>query len=358
MDLLLTDEQSMLRDSAATFAARRGGAERMRRLADSVSRIDRRLWRDAADAGWLAILAPEAAGGLGLGLTEICLVAQELGRHLIPEPVAAVAAVARALGDSDIAGAVIGGDRIVLPALMEGARATGDEPPSVAAEPDGDGYLLDGVKTGVPFPGEADGFLVSASADTGIVLAHATHADIISCDVVDGSSVGTLTFTGTPADAIAGSDRARPALAALLDALAVSNAAELLGVMEAAQAMTVEYLKIRTQFDRPIGSFQALQHRAVDNLAAIEMCRSLIYQAARAFDSAGGAPGLASAVLSKTAQSALDVCTAAVQMHGGIGFTHEHDIGVCLKRAMTLSARYGNAGLHRRRYAEYAELHD
>ncbi len=128
--------------------------------------------------------------------------------------------------------------------------------------------------------------------------------------------------------------------------------------METAQGITVEYLKTREQFDKPIGSFQALQHRAVDNLAAIEMCRSLIYQAARALDGGGGSPGLASAALSKAAASALDVCKSAVQMHGGIGFTDEHDIGLYLKRAIILAARYGNAGLHRKRYAECAELHD
>ena len=88
------------------------------------------------------------------------------------------------------------------------------------------------------------------------------------------------------------------------------------------------------------------------------MCRSLIFQAARALDGSGGAPGLASAALSRAARSALEVCKSAIQMHGGIGFTDEHDIGLYLKRAMTLSARYGNAGLHRRRYAECAETHD
>ena len=88
------------------------------------------------------------------------------------------------------------------------------------------------------------------------------------------------------------------------------------------------------------------------------MCRSLIYQAARAIDEGGGVPGLASAALSRSAKSSLDVCKCAVQMHGGIGFTDEHDIGLYLKRAMTLVARYGNAGLHRKRYAELAKAQE
>ena len=358
MDLLLNDEQGMLRDSAATFADRRGGADRLRELRGADAKIDAGIWRQAADAGWLAILAPEMAGGLDLGLTELCLVSEELGKGLVPEPVAAVAAVARALGDG--AGDVIAGENIVLPALMEGARAIGDEAPAVTAEPDGENLLLDGVKTGVPVPGDATGFLVSAAGSDGIVLAlvDAGVTDIVANETMDGGATGTVVLNNAPSTMIAGPNEAPARIAALLDALHLSNAAELLGVMEAAQDLTVEYLKTREQFDKPIGAFQALQHRAVDNLAAIEMCRSLIYQAVGALDGGGGAPGLASAALSRGAKSALDVCKSAIQMHGGIGFTDEHDIGLHLKRAMTLAARYGNAGLHRKRYAEYAETHD
>lgn len=358
MDLLLNDEQTMLRDSAATFTGRRGGAARLRDLREAEAKIDAGIWRQAAEAGWLAILAPESAGGLGLGLTELCLVSEELGKGLVPEPVAAVAAVARALGDD--AEDVVAGDRIVLPALMEGPRAIGDEPPALTATPDGDTLDLDGVKTGVPVPGDAAQFLVSAAGPDGIVLAvvDANAADLTDSQTMDGASVGTIVLNGAEAKPVAGPNEAPARIAALLDALHLSNAAELLGVMEAAQAITLDYLKTREQFDKPIGSFQALQHRAVDNLAAIEMCRSLIYQAAGAIDGGGGAPGLASAALSRSAKSALDVCKSAIQMHGGIGFTDEHDIGLYLKRAMTLAARYGNAGLHRKRYAESAEAHE
>ncbi|CAN0564790.1 unnamed protein product, partial [Laminaria digitata] len=258
------------------------------------------------------------------------------------------------------ADSVATGDKIILHALMEGVRSIGDEAPTVTATPSGGSVALDGVKTGIPCPGDADGFLVSAAGPDGPVLAVLDRdaADIQAAPMLDGATVGTITLNGGPGVVIAGANEAPAAIAALLDALHLTNAAELLGVMEAAQALTVEYLKTREQFDKPIGSFQALQHKAVDNLAAIEMCRSLIYQAARALDGGGGSPGLASAALSKAAASALDVCKSAVQMHGGIGFTDEHDIGLFLKRAIVLAARYGNAGLHRKRYAEYAETHD
>jgi alkylation response protein AidB-like acyl-CoA dehydrogenase len=360
MELLLTDEQSMLRNSAATFAGRQAGADRLRKLRTSDAKIDPAIWTQAAEAGWLAVLAPESAGGLALGLTDLCLVSEELGKGLIPEPIAAVAAVARALGGSDRAASVITGGKIILPALMEGQRAIGDEPPTVTSSADNGAVTLDGVKTGIPCPDDADAFLISATGSGGIVLVTVdrTDAEINSKPTMDGASVGTLTLNGCAGTVVAGPNEAPATIATLLDALHLTNAAELLGIMETAQDITVEYLKTREQFDRPIGAFQALQHRAVDNLAAIEMCRSLIFQAASALGGGGGAPGLASAALSRAAKSALDVCKAAIQMHGGIGFTDEHDIGLYLKRAMTLSARYGNAGLHRKRYAEFAEMHD
>jgi alkylation response protein AidB-like acyl-CoA dehydrogenase len=360
MELLLNDEQTMLRDSAATFAERRGGADRLRRQRDTDAKIDRVVWSQAAEAGWLAILAQESAGGLGLGLTELCLVSEELGKGLVTEPVAAAAAVARALGASSDADSVVSGDRIILPALMEGPRSIGDEAPTVTCSTDGDAITLDGVKTGIPCPDDADGFLVSAAGADGPVLVTVDRAETeTQADVtLDGAVIGSIVLNGVPCIQVAGPNEAPALIADLLDALHLGNAAELLGIMEAAQAITVEYLKTREQFGRPIGSFQALQHRAVDNLAAIEMCRSLVFQAARAVDSDGGSPGLVSAALSKAAGSALDICKSAVQMHGGIGFTDEHDIGLYLKRAIMLAARHGNAGLHRRRYAECAELYD
>lgn len=353
MDLLLSDEQSMLRASAATFAERRGGAGRLRALAEDDRKIDRTVWQAAAEAGWLAVLASEDDGGLGLGLTELCLVSQELGRALIAEPIAAAASVARAVAGHPLAAEIASGEKIVLPALAEGARAIGDEQPLSHLE----GDILDGRKTGVPCPADADGFLISARGAEGLVLAYSASGSIRTRPAMDGTAIGAVDFSGSPALPVAGANEARGRLAALLDALHLSTAAELLGIAEQAHAITVEYLKIRHQFDRPIGSFQALQHRAVDSLAAIEMCRSLVYQAARAIDGSGGVPGLASAALSKAVRTALDGCKTAVQLHGGIGFTHEHDIGLYLKRAMTLSALYGNAGLHRRRYAAYAEGH-
>ena len=126
-------------------------------------------------------------------------------------------------------------------------------------------------------------------------------------------------------------------------------AAELLGAMTAVHEMTVEYLKTRKQFGRLIGSFQALQHRAVDSYALIATTESMLFQIARQGEAIG--PAMVSALKSHASDAALTVAKSAIQMHGAIGFTHEHDAGLYLKRVMWLSAQLGNASAHRKRYA-------
>ena len=354
MDLLLSEEQGMLRDSAATFTDRYGGPNRLRDLWDKNKKLDSGVWTKAAEAGWMAIVTPEINGGLGLGLTELCLIAEQMGKGLMPDPVTAVAAVARAVEER--AEAIITGKCVVLPALMETTRCIGDETPGVTATPAGDLVTLEGTKTGVAMLCNAAQFLVSFSGTAGIGLAlvDANNVAITAAKTVDGTTTGSIRLNQSIATVVAGPSEAPSRISALLDALHISNAAELLGIMEAAQMITVEHLKTREQFDKPIGAFQALQHRAADNLAAIELSRSLVYKAAAAIETSTGTPGLASAALSRCATSALDVCKSAIQMHGGIGFTDEYDIGLYLKRAMTLATRYGSAGLHRKRYSEIA----
>ena len=359
MDLLLSEEQTMLRESAATFTERQNGPERLREIRNSTTKIDRGLWTEMAEAGWLAIAVSEDAGGLDLGCTEICLVAEELGRGLVPEPVPAAAAVAAVIGNDPIVADIVGGSAIVMPALAEGKRAIGDEDPTVSASGSTDDVRLSCTKSGIPNAADCDGFVVSANSPDGPVLAFVAVEDVqvSAADAMDGGTIDSLKLDDAAARIVCGPNEAPAAITRLLDMLHLATAAELLGVMHQAHEITVDYLKTREQFDRPIGSFQALQHRAVDNLVATEMSKSLIYQAAQSIDARGGAPGLASAALSRTATSALDVCKSAIQLHGGIGFTDEHDIGLYLKRAMTLSARYGNAGLHRKRYAAAAEAY-
>jgi alkylation response protein AidB-like acyl-CoA dehydrogenase len=225
----------------------------------------------------------------------------------------------------------------------------------------GSGYRLSGKKRFVACASDADGFLVNAAGPDGAVLCYVPAAAVKSSqtNTVDGGGWGDLFLDGAeiPADnIIAGANRAPDLATGLIDSMLIALGAELLGVAGAALDMAVEYIKMREQFDRPIGSFQALQHRAVNDYVEVESTRSLVFQAAEVADAGRGTSAMASAVKAKASAAALSVAKSAIQMHGGIGFTDEHDIGLYLKRAMALSAQYGNEAAHRARYARLAGI--
>ena len=370
MELLLSDEQKLLRDSAATLVERGAGPKRARELRDNGEQTDRSAWRDVADAGWLGILADENAGGLALGMTELSLVVEQAGSGLMAAPIAAAAVAAWALGDGDsvtlrdeIAPAVIAGDLIVVAALQEQRQGVELDDISTTATADGTGLGMSGSKIFIRDPGAIDGFLVNAAGPEGPVLCYvAGDADGVSMDIaagnVDGGASGTLNLNNVAvgqAHILAGPNRAPGMTDDIHNRMLLGLGAELLGVMEQALDTTIEYLKIREQFDRPIGSFQALQHRAVDNYVEVETTRSLLYQVCAASDDGRGSLAMASAVKARASGAALSVTKSAIQMHGAIGFTDEHDIGFYLKRAMALSAAYGNEAAHRARFARLSD---
>jgi alkylation response protein AidB-like acyl-CoA dehydrogenase len=370
MELLLSDEQKLLRDSAVTLVERSAGPKRARELRDNGEDTDRAAWKDIADAGWLGILAGEDAGGLGLGMTELSLVIEQAGCGLMAAPIAAAAVAAKALGDSDsaalreeIAPAIIAGELIVVAALQEQRQGVELDNIATTAAADGTGLRLSGAKQFIRNPGAIDGFLVNATGPEGPVLCYvARGADGVTIDIanqnVDGGASGSLSLNGVSVaqdHILAGPNRAPGMTDDIHNQMLLGLGAELLGVMEQALDTTIEYLKIREQFNRPIGSFQALQHRAVDNYVEVETTRSLLYQVCAATDEGRGSPAMASAVKAKASGAALSVTKSAIQMHGAIGFTDEHDIGFHLKRAMALSAFYGNEAAHRARYARLSD---
>lgn len=349
MDLPLDEEQRLLRDSAAALFARAGAAP----------------WPEAAKAGLVGLLAGPASGGAGLGLHALALVMEQAGRAGAATPLAAAAAAARALaagGNAPLAQAllptVLDGSRLVIPALEErwgGAPASGAARLRVGG---GGRAVLCGARAGIAGLDAADGVLVDAADPAGPVLLH------LPCDGpgmrrrirdgVDGEAVGAVTFDETPApeSAVVARGAAAELLArGIADALVVGASAELLGVMDRALEIAVAHAGVRRQFGRPIGAFQALQHRAVDDHVAVEVTRSLLFETARALDEGRARPAMVSALKTKASASALRVTKSAIQMHGAVGFTEAHKVGRCFKRAMALAARYGNAAAHRARYA-------
>ena len=362
MDLHLTSEQTLLRDSAAKFVAA-AGPKVARGFRDQEASFAPGRLREAGELGWLGILVPDSGHGLGLGLTELALVLEQAGRGLVCEPVglAAISAAALAQGRAPhpMLERVMAGAALVVPALQEGAH--GDDPLSPRTQAVGEGASLrvTGKKLFVCADG-AEGFLVSASGRDGpelcYVARNAPGCMLAATQTVDGRKLSTLTLADTPADLVPSRQSSRNAVDALHSLALLALSCELLGVMEKAQEITFDYLRIRKQFGKLIGSFQALQHKAVDIYTRTEATRSLVYQIAANNDPYRIDPVLAVAVKAKASEDALIVTQACIQLHGAIGFTDEHDIGLYLKRAMLLSSLLGNAAAQRRRYIAVADL--
>ena len=362
MDLHLTSEQTLLRDSAAKFIAAAGPKVARGFREQDPSFAPARL-RQAGELGWLGILVPNSADGLGLGLTELALVLEQAGRGLVCEPIglAAISAAVLAQGRTPhpMLERVMTGAALVVPALQESAY--GDDPlvPGTKAAGESGALRLTGRKMFVCADG-ADGFLVSASGRDGPALCYvarnAPGCTLSTTQTVEGRTLATLSLADAPADLIPSHPSSRNAVDALYNLALLALSCELLGVMEKAQETTFDYLRIRKQFGKLIGSFQALQHQAVNIYIRIEATRSLVFQVAANNDPYRIDPAMAVAVKAKVSEDALFVTQACIQLHGAIGFTDEHDIGLYLKRAMLLSSLLGNATAQRRRYVAIAEL--
>jgi alkylation response protein AidB-like acyl-CoA dehydrogenase len=362
MDLHLTAEQNLLRDSAAKFIGA-AGPKVARGFREQESSFSPKRLREAGELGWLAMLVPTSADGLGLGLTELALVLEQAGRGLVCEPIglAAISAAALAQGHAPhpMLEKAMSGETLVVPALQESAH---DCDPLVART-QANGTIssprLTGTKMFVCGDG-ADGFLVSAHGRDGLslyyVARNASGCSLATTQTVDGRKLTTLTLKDAPADLIPSRQSSRSAVEALHDLALIAVSAELLGVMGKALDITFDYLRFRKQFGKTIGSFQALQHQAVNIYTRAEATRSLIYQVAANNDPYRIDPALAVATKAKASEDALLVTQACIQLHGAIGFTDEHDIGLYLKRAMLLSSLFGNAAAQRRRYVKVADL--
>jgi len=366
-----SEHGAMLRDSVADFVARATDLARVRRLRAEGRDCDRAIWQQMAELGWLGVLVPEACGGLGLTLAEAAIVAEGLGGALVPEPYTAVSVLAvTALVHADEGAtreqllADIAAGR-TLPAVAWQARAGDIETlcDGVTAGAFEGGWRLDGVKRYVVAGCDADGYLVSAKADDGAVLAwvprETAGVTVTGEPWADGRMAGTVAFDGvavTREQVVARGATAEAALRIARDHAALIASAELVGVMDRVLELSLDYMRTRVQFGKPIGSFQALQHRAVDLYVQRQLAGAVLEDGLRRVAGANEAEraALASRVKARCADAGLRIAREAIQIHGAIGFTDDYDAGLYLKRALVLSAWLGNAGQHRRRYARLA----
>lgn len=358
-------ELDMLRDSAADVVARSADLKRLRERRGTLPGFDPAQLQQMADLGWLGLLVPEAQGGLGLGLTEMATVLQQLGRGLMADPLPPVALATRVLchapGWAEAAqrlACVAEGRDLPVVAWQEGLGGITPDAITTQAQPHGDGWRLSGRKRFVAGAAAAAGFIVSARCGDGAALfwvdAHAPGLRLDHEWRADQTPSGLLTLDNVQ---VGPGQRIVHDLAPLqraLDEAAVLASAEMLGVMEAALQMALAYMRTRVQFGQPIGSFQALQHKAADLYVQQELLRAVLQDALRSFD--GGADPAALALVAsrckaRASDAGLRVTREVIQLHGAIGFTDEHDAGLYLKRALVLAAWLGNAGAHRARFA-------
>jgi alkylation response protein AidB-like acyl-CoA dehydrogenase len=373
MPLYLTEEQTMLRDTAKDFIADAAPVKHMRTLRDArdAAGFSRDLWKQFAEMGFTGILIGEKDGGLGLGHVEAGVVLEEIGRNLSPSPFLATAvATVEALKDTPHAErwfpGILAGESIAALAIDEGAKHRASI--AMKAERAGNGFRLSGKKQFVTHGHVADVIIVAArtsgSADDagGITLfAIDKGAAGLTAEaerLADSSLAARLTFDGVEvdADAVIGEvDAGSDPLGRLLRAGRAGASAELLGVGSGAMDMTVNYLKERKQFGVRIGSFQALQHRAAHLYSEMEVARAAVLKAQQLLDA--GAPDADEAVSVAKAMTSLATTLAVqegVQMHGGIGMTDEYDIGFYMKRGRVLAEMFGDANFHADRLARAA----
>ena len=365
MPLYLNEEQVQLQDAARGFIANAAPVSHMRGLRDAndPTGFSRDLWRQFAEMGFTGILIGEDDGGLGLGHVEAGVVLEEIGRNLSPSPflTTAVAAVEALKGTPHAARlfpGILAGETVAALAIDERAKhGTGI---AMRAERAGNGFRLSGAKQFVTHGHVADVIIVAArtagSAEDreGITLfAVDRDAAGLSAEAVrlaDAGLAARLTFDGVEvdADAVIGEiDAGADPLGRLLRAGRVGAAAELLGVGGGAMDMTVNYLKERKQFGVPIGSFQALQHRAAHLYSEMEVARAAVLKAQQLLDVGdAGAEAAVSVAKAMTALATTLAVQEGVQMHGGIGMTDEYDIGFYMKRGRVLAELFGDANFH------------
>ena len=363
MDFDLSKPQQLLQQSAREFFARECSHEKVRGLMNTDTAFDTKLWQDIADQGWTGLIVPEEFGGLGLGAVELSVVAEEMGRAILPSPfistVWASAVIARAGSEGQKAQyleAISSGDLKATVALVEASNSWNPDLVLLQTEKSGDNYVLNGRKDYVTDAGVADLIVTVARSGEDLVLlpiaANAAGLTITLTPSIDATrklySVEYHNVTVPQSDALETGYRAKEALD---QATAIANVAlcgEMVGGMQWVLDEAVEYVKTRQQFGRPVGIYQAVQHRCADMVLATESSRSAVYFAAWALSENDASAKLAVAAAKVYCSDAGRlVGNNGIQVHGGIGFTWEHNLHLYYKRFKSSEIMFGDATYHR-----------
>jgi alkylation response protein AidB-like acyl-CoA dehydrogenase len=368
MELVLTDDQEFFRDTTRKFLGSECPIPKVRELRNNDAGFEPDFWRQGAELGWMSLLVPEELGGgsvSGNGPSDLALVAHAFGVHVAPGPLVPCNVVATALvrsgsdeQRSEVLPALVAGEQIATWALTELPPHDQLDARAMRAEPDGEGWVLTGVKSPVEAGAQADHVLVTVATDAGpaqfLVPADADGLGITplrSVDLVrrfarlefDGVKVPASALVGAPGEA--GAD-----VEAQLQVAGVVQSAEMSGAADAAFDITLDWAFSRYSFGRPLASYQEIKHRFADMKMWLEASHGLADSAARhvSRDDADSAIAV-SAAKAYAGQYLAELIQDCVQLHGGIGVTYEHDLHLFLRRVTVDRLTYGTPADHHRR---------
>lgn len=363
MDFDLSKPQQLLQKSARDFFKQECPAEKVRELMETPTAFDAKLWEGIADQGWTGLIVPEEFGGLGLGTVELAVVAEEMGRACLPSPfistVWASALVARSGSEGQKAQyleAISSGKLIATVALQEATADWNPEAVQMKADRVGSNYQLNGRKEYVTDADVANViFVIARTGADLIILPVSRHTEGVTVSLtpsVDPTrklyAVDFANVVVPEGDALETGYRVKEALDAATGVATVALCAEMNGGMQWVLDATVEYVKTRMQFDKPIGIYQAVQHRCAEMVLYTESARSSVYYAAWALSENDPSAKLAvSMAKAYCSDSARETGNRGIQMHGGIGFTWEHNMHLYYKRAKSSEILFGDATYHR-----------
>ena len=372
MDFDFSEDQMMIMDAARKFLEKECPKEKVRKLREDERGYDLKMWQKMAELGWMGLILPEEYGGTGLAYMDLVSLMEEMGRNILPAPffptVALCALPILEYGTAEqkekFLPEIANGEKIWTLALTEGSvthEASGIE---LCANLEGDYYLLSGTKLFVPYAQVADYLLVVGRTDR-----KGTPEEGITVFIVDTKSPGIdteviptaahdkqcevrLDRVRVPRDNVLGEvGRGWEIVEFTLQRGSVLKCAEMLGGVEAVLEMTNNYAKERVQFDKPIGSFQAIQHKLANMLIEVEGLRCLVYEAAWHIGTGSPSKMLISMAKVKANEVYQRVCLDGIKIHGAVGFTEELDLGLYFLRTKASEFTLGDGGFHRERIA-------
>jgi alkylation response protein AidB-like acyl-CoA dehydrogenase len=367
MNFAFSEEQEELRRSVRRFLEDKSPVTEVRRLMETTEGFDRAVWEQMANQlGLQALAIPEEYGGVGFGYVELTVVFEEMGAALLGAPYfSTIALAANALlssGDEaakkDLLPGIASGETIATLALTEDSGRWDIDGITLAATRKGDEWKLDGHKMFVVDGNNADLVLAAGRTDKGVSLfaveGNAAGMKAIPLATMDQTrKQARIEFASTPARLVGEEGAAAPVLSRTLDLAAVALAAEQVGGAQRCLDMSVEYAKTRIQFGRPIGSFQAIKHKCADMLLEVESAKSAAYYAGwAAAEDSEELPVVASLAKSYCSEAYFHAAAENIQIHGGIGFTWEHDAHLYFKRAKSSELMLGDPSYHRELLAQ------